>query len=192
MGGELEREVGERLARGDVADAATVAIRALGPQVLRFLHYLLRNEADSFDAFSEFSERLWRGLSEFRGEGSLRAFAYRIAARAAYDVRDDAWHRRAQRLPTREVTALVQEVRSRTFERVERARTALDVLRESLPLSDQALLVLRVDQGLLWIEVAMALSSDGEPLTEDAAMKRFERLKTRLQKMARESGLIGT
>ncbi len=189
MGG-MEQEVRERLERGDVAEAATFAIRALGPSVLRFLHALLQNEADAFDAFSEFSERLWRGLAEFRGDGTLRAFAYRIAARAAYDVRDDAWHRRARRLATREVSMLVDEVRSRTFERVERQRTALDALRESLTLTDRALLALRVDQGLSWAEVAEALSTDAEPLGTDAVQKRFERLKAKLQRLARERGLI--
>jgi RNA polymerase sigma-70 factor (ECF subfamily) len=103
-------------------------------------------------------------------------------------VRDDAWHRRAQRIATREVSALVLEVRSRTFERVERERSALDGLRESLPLADQALLVLRIDQGLSWAEVAEALSTESEPLNELAALKRFERVKARLQRMAREQG----
>src|SRR5512140_3101533 len=102
----VESAVRDHLARGDVAAAATAAIRGLGPHVLRFLLYLLRNDADAFDAFSEFAERLWRGLPDLRPDGSLRAFAFRIASRAAYDVKDDAWHRRGRRLLTREVSIL--------------------------------------------------------------------------------------
>ncbi len=187
---DLETAVRDHLARGDAGAAATLAIRSLGPQVLRFLLYLLRNDADAFDAFSEFAERLWRGLPELRPDGSLRAFAFRIASRAAFDVKDDAWHRRGRRLLTREVSILVDEVRSRSYERVERERVALDRLRDALPLADRVLLVLRIDQGLGWPEVAEALSGEGAPVTADAALKRFERLKGRLQKMAREQGLL--
>jgi RNA polymerase sigma-70 factor (ECF subfamily) len=187
---DVDTAVRERLAVGDGAGAATVAIRALGSDVNKFLHYLLRNEADALDAFSEFAERLWRGLPELRADGSLRAFAFRVASRAAYDVRDNAWRRRGRRLLTREVSILVDEVRSRTFERVERDRVALDQLRDALPLPDQVLLVLRIDQGLSWTEVAEALSAEGEAVTADAALKRFERLKARLQRMAREQGLL--
>ena len=190
MAAELEREVRELLAAGDAAAAASVALRELGPAVLRFLTYLLHNEADALDAFSEFAERLWRGLPAYRGEGSLRAFAFRLASRTAFDVRDDAWHRRGRRLMTREVSRLVDEVRSRSFVRVERERAALERLRDSLPVPDQALLALRIDQGLSWPEVAEALSSDGEAITADAVIKRFERLKARLQKLARAQGLL--
>jgi RNA polymerase sigma-70 factor, ECF subfamily len=190
MASELELQVRERLDSGAVGDAAALAIRGLGPSVLRFLQYLLHNEADALDAFSEFAERLWRGLPDFRGEGSLRGFAFRMASRCAFDVKGDAWHRRAQRLLTREVSQLVDEVRSRTFERVERARTALDALRDELPVTDQALLALRIDQGLSWSEVAQVLSGEGTAVTPDAAEKRFERLKGRLQKMARARGLL--
>lgn len=187
---DVEREIRERLASGDVATAATVAIRELGPAVLRFLVYLLREEADALDAFSEFAERMWKGLPAYRGEGSLRAFAFRLASRAAFDVRDDAWHRRGRRLMTREVSLLVDEVRSRSFVRVERERAALDRLRDALPVPDQALLALRIDQGLSWPEVAAVLSSDGEDVSPDAVIKRFERLKARLRKMATAQGLL--
>ncbi len=190
MENELDREVREHLARGDTGAAATVAIRRLGPQVLRFLVYLLKSDADAFDAFSEFAERLWRGLPELRPDGSVRAFAFRIASRAAFDVKDDAWHRRGRRLLTREVSILVDEVRSRSYERVEHERRQLDRLRDGLPLADRILLVLRVDQGLGWPDVAEALSAEGAPVTADAALKRFERLKARLQKLAREQGLL--
>ncbi len=190
MATELETAVRARLADGDGAGAATVAIQALGSDILGFLLYLLHNEADALDAFSEFAERLWRGLPELRADGSLRAYAFRVASRAACDVRDDAWRRRGRRLLTREVSILVDEVRSRTFERVERDRIALDRLRDALPMTDQVLLVLRIDQGLSWTEVAEALSAEGEAVTPDAALKRFERLKARLGRMAREQGLI--
>jgi RNA polymerase sigma-70 factor (ECF subfamily) len=47
-----------------------------------------------------------------------------------------------------------------------------------------------VDQGLSWDEVAGVLAEGGAPARPDALMKRFERLKDRLGKMARDRGLV--
>jgi RNA polymerase sigma-70 factor (ECF subfamily) len=50
--------------------------------------------------------------------------------------------------------------------------------------------VLRIDQGLAWEEIAQVVATEGaEP---DAALlrKRFERLKERLSKLARDRGLV--
>lgn len=57
-------------------------------------------------------------------------------------------------------------------------------------MSDRMLLVLRLDQGLSWKETAEVLSAEGETADVNALTKRFERLKERLARMAREEGLI--
>jgi RNA polymerase sigma-70 factor (ECF subfamily) len=190
MGTDLDRRVRALLGDGDVVQAATEGLRELGPRVLRYLRLLLRNEGDVGDAFSEFAERLWTGLSSFRGDGSFSAWALRVAYSAAVDVRSDAWHRRGRRLQTGDASMLAAEILSRTAESVQREAAALDRLRESLPLKDQALLVLRIDQGLSWPEVSDALSTDAERVTADALEKRFERLKRRLAKAAKAQGLL--
>lgn len=186
---ELEARV-RALAATDPRAAATEALRGLGPQVLRYLRSVLRDEAQAGDAFSAFAEHLWRGLPDFRGEGSLRGWAYRLAHRAALDVRGEAWRRRGRRLETGEASRLADEVRTRTAVRVERRRQALEKLREALSVEEQALLALRVDQELAWSEIAEVLAADGARLEAAALMKRFERLKERLARMAREQGLV--
>src|ERR671928_150340 len=80
----------ELVAAGDVAAAATEALRALGPEILRFLRSVLRDEEDAADAFSHFAENLWKGLPSFRGQASLRTWAFRIAWNSAMNLRSDA------------------------------------------------------------------------------------------------------
>jgi len=190
MDADTERRVLELLAMGDVRSAATEAIRGLAPEVLRFLRALLRDEADAADAFSEFAEHLWTGLGAFRGEASLRTWALRLARNAALNLRDEAWRRRGRPFATGEASALAEDLRTKSFVRVERQRAALDKLREALSMGDRMLLVLRVDQGLSWKEAAEVLAADGETPDVNALTKRFERLKDRLAKMARDEGLL--
>ncbi len=187
---ETERQVRRLLAEGDYRGAATAAIRALGPQVLRYLLATLRDEADVADAFSHWSEGLWRGLPSFRGECSLRTWVLRLAANAAANVRSAAWRRRGRRFRTGEASALADEVRISSLARVERKARGLESLRRELPVQDQALLTLRLDQALSWEEIEEVLK--GTPWAASAATlcKRFERLKERLARMAREQGLV--
>jgi RNA polymerase sigma-70 factor (ECF subfamily) len=187
---EVEGRVRELLAAGDVRGAATEAIRALAPEVLRFLRALLRDEEDAADAFSEFAENLWTGLETFRGEASLRTWALRLARNAALNLRAEAWRRRGRRFATGEASALAEDLRTKSFVRVERQRAALDRLREALSMQDRMLLVLRLDQGLSWKETAEVLAAEGETADVNTVTKRFERLKERLARMARAEGLI--
>lgn len=67
-----------------------------------------------------------------------------------------------------------------------------------MPEDDQTLLILRVDRGLSWRDLALVMS-DGEvgslSETELGSMERrvrqrFKRLKDRLRELAREDGLL--
>ena len=89
-----------------------------------------------------------------------------------------------------EASALAEEVRTRSHVKVERQRRALDVLRESLEVEEVSLLALRIDQKLSWAEIAEVATADGKRVEPAALMKRFERLKVRLAKMAKDEGLI--
>lgn len=190
MSTTLEERLQALLAAGDLRGAATEAIRGHGPQVLQVLRAMLRDEGDAREAFSQFAENLWKGLATFRGESSFKTWALRLACNAARNQRDEAWRRRGRRLATGEASALAEEVRTRSVVRVERQRRALDKLRESLTAEEQSLLVLRLDQELSWNEVAEVLAEEGKPAEPAALMKRYERLKERLGKLAREQGLV--
>ncbi len=186
----LEAEVARLRAEGDLAAAATAAIRGLGPAVLRYLRSLLRDEEDAAEAFSQFAENLWKGLGSFRADASLRTWAFRVAYNAALNQRDEAWRRRARRFEPGEASRIADEVRTKTVIRVERQRRALDELRAALTDDERSLLALRIDQGLSWAEIAAVVSSEGKPVDANTLTKRFERLKERLAVMAREQGLL--
>ena len=171
---------------GDLSRAATEALRALGPEILRFLRSVLRDEEDAADAFSQFAENLWRGLPGFRGQSSLRTWGFRIAWNAAQNIRNDAWHRRGRRFATGEASRIAEEIRTKTAVRVARQKTELDELRQQLSPEDQSLLALRVDREFSWEEVAEILSAGGEQIQPLALMKRFERLKKRLAELVRQ------
>jgi RNA polymerase sigma-70 factor, ECF subfamily len=185
-GAFLQARVQRLIEAGDVSGGATEALRALGPEVLRFLHGVLRDEERAADAFSQFAENLWKGLSSFRGQASLRTWAFRIAWNAAQSIRSDAWHRRGRRFATGEASQLAEEIRTKTAIRVERQRNALENLREKLSAEEQSLLALRLDREFSWDEIAEILSADGKPVQPLALMKRFERLKKRLAEMVKD------
>jgi RNA polymerase sigma-70 factor (ECF subfamily) len=85
---------------------------------------------------------------------------------------------------------MAESIRTKSVVRTERQRRVLEELRASLSAEDRSLLILRVDQGLSWEEVAQVLAESGAAARPDALMKRYERLKERLGKLARERGLV--
>ena len=186
----LEPRVRTLLAAGDTAGAATAVIEELGPAVLRYLRSFLRDEDDAADAFSVFAENVWKGLPRLRSEATLRTWAYRVAWNAAVNLKQEAWNRHRRRLATGMASALAESIRTRSYVRVERQRTALDRLRQALSVEEQSLLALRVDQKFSWQEIAEILSGEGDPVQPGTLMKRFERLKERIAGMARDEGLV--
>ncbi len=186
----VEARVQALLHRGDVRTAAAEAIRGLGPDILRYLRAVLRDEADAADAFSLFAEGVWKGLGGFRGESSMRTWALRLAVHAAGKVRNEAWKRRVRRFATGEASAIADSVLTTSRVRAEVYSDGLEKLRQSLSPQDQSLLVLRIDQRLSWTEVAEVLSGSGAPATVNTLCKRFERIKRRLALMAKQEGLL--
>src|SRR5215208_6701537 len=185
----LEETVRSQLAAGDPAAAATGVIRVLGPSVLGYLRSIVRDEDDAADAFSHFAEDLWRGIAGFRGDSTVRTWAFKVAWCAAMHVRSDAWRRHGRRLETGEASRLAEDIRTKSAVRDERRRLALDRVRSSLDAEEQTLLFLRLDQELEWTEVAEVLSAEGAPIAPAALRKRFERLKERLATQLRAEGL---
>ena len=187
---ELERRIRSQVEAAALEDAATQALRGYGPEILGFLVNAANDEELAVDAFSHFSEDLWRGLAGFRWEASLRTWAYTLArhalVRAARSKRRD---RNVGPLSTSAAEAIVAEVRTQTltFLRTE-SRNKVATLRASLSSEEQMLLTLRVDRGLAWRDIARVLGDfeaapSNEALTRQVATlrKRFERIKNRLR-----------
>jgi len=190
---ELERRIREALDLGDHRGAATIAFEGYGPQLRTFVVGVLRSESDGAEAYSQVCEEIWTGLPGFRGTGTFRAWAYRIAWCAAIRWKSDPFRRRGRRLMTSEISGLADGRSSRAPDASARtSRTpALEALRQTLHPEEQALLTLRLDREMSWEEVAEVLAGEGRPASAVALRKRFERLKEKLARRAREYGLLG-
>lgn len=180
MTASLDEQVRGLLDAGAHEEAATEAIRALGPGALRYLRSLLRDEADANDAFSYWAESVWRGLPAFRGDAPLRTWSLRLAYHAALAVLDHAWRRRVRPFAAGEASRLAATLRTASAVRVERRRRKLDAVIARLPPGQQTLLSLRVDQGLSWEDIANVLSNETRRVGPKTLAKRYERLKARL------------
>ena len=185
---KLEGLVREALARGEVDAAASRAVDALGPAMLGYLR-ALHDADDAEDVFQQWAEDLWRGLPAFRGDAPLRAWAYRLAWHASCRFRRERWRNVRTRLPTSAASRLAQSVARSTPRQAGDER--LELLRAELDPEDRTLLLLRLDRELSWDEVAAVLAEEGSPASTEVLRKRFQRLKERLGRLAREKGLIG-
>jgi RNA polymerase sigma-70 factor, ECF subfamily len=187
----MDDRAGALLGAGDHRGAAEAVVRDYGPQILGYLTSVLRNDGDAAEVFSQFTEDLWRGLPGFRGECPVRVWAYRIAWHAAARHLRDPYRARGRRLDTNELSRVAEEVRSSVLlGRREARQRGIDRLRARLAPDEQTLLVLRLDRDLSWREVATVLAEEGAPVDEPALRKRFERLKEKLARMAKEEGLL--
>jgi RNA polymerase sigma-70 factor (ECF subfamily) len=189
--GALEERVRRALARGDTDAAATEMIRVLGPEILAFLRRVMAGAEDAQDAFALFTEDAWRGLPGWRGDSSLRTWAFRVARHAAAHVVRDPWRRHRERLGVRAVRGLTADPPTPGRLALDGRAEALARMRGELSGVDDLLLVLRVGHGLSWQEVASALSDGEESPSAATLRKRFERLKDRLAQEARSLGLLG-
>jgi RNA polymerase sigma-70 factor (ECF subfamily) len=180
----------------------TAALRRYGPELLGFLVSMHGDYDAASEAFSVFSERLWQSMRRFEWGCSLRAWCYLLARNAAIDVMREGRRGRRVGLSSPEVSRLAAEVRTTTMSALRsEKRSALERLRDGLSEEDRSLLVLRVDRGLAWREVALVLSersADGIPLHEGEALKResarlrkrFQVMVERLRAAAREQKLL--
>jgi RNA polymerase sigma-70 factor (ECF subfamily) len=151
---------------------------------------VLREDEAVGDAFSQWAENFWKTLPAFRGQCSLRTWAFRLAHNVVSNHRDALWHRHVRRFVTGEASRVADEIRTTTAVRVERQRRALDSLLDALTPEERSLLTLRIDQEMSWAEIAAVKSSQGRVVDPDALMKRFGRIKARLSVLAHERGLI--
>jgi RNA polymerase sigma-70 factor, ECF subfamily len=188
---------------GDYEGATTATLRRYGPELFGFLVSMHRGDHDAAgEAFSLFSEKLWQSMSRFEWECSLRTWCYRLVHNAGIDVLRGRKNKRHVGLSSAAISKVAAQVRTSTMSalRTEK-RSALEQLRDELPEEDRALLILRVDRGLEWREVALVLATGtakSDALDDDGALKReaarlrkrFQLVVERLRAVARERKLI--
>ncbi|HET8540769.1 MAG TPA: sigma-70 family RNA polymerase sigma factor [Anaeromyxobacter sp.] len=185
----MDEEALALLARGDRESALKLALRAHGPGVLGYLENVLGDPDDARDVFQRCAEDLWAWLPAYRG-GSLRAAAYRIARHRAARFRREAWRRRRERMRTTMASRIAASIASPESRLATRPQDRLERLRAALDPDERTLLILRLDRELSWSEVAEVLSEEGHPVDSATVRKRFERVKDRLAKLAKEQGLL--
>lgn len=184
---EIEIAIRERFDAHDLGAAATLAIEAYGGEVCGYLAAVLADDEQAREVFAETAAELWRDLSRFRWQASLRTWVYTLAR-----------HRLAAHLDRKSrhpVVALSEVVDSSAPALQAQPRTttppwqrtavkdAVSRLRSRLPADDQTLLILRVDRDMSWREIAHVLGEPSEPMLR----KRFERIKNHLRDLAQKN-----
>jgi RNA polymerase sigma-70 factor (ECF subfamily) len=187
----IEESVRTACNAGEWSSATTLAIEGYGDEVLAYLAAMTRSELVAGDAFSITCEELWKSLPKFRWDCSLRTWTYGLARVALGRIHRDPYRKRAVGISDAGISKLAAAVRTRTatFLRTE-SKDAIAALRAELDPDDQTLLILRVNRGLSWTEIARVLAEDEEASAESlkrsaaALRKRFERLKSELKEKA--------
>jgi RNA polymerase sigma-70 factor (ECF subfamily) len=184
--------------------AATGVVERYGRELLEYLVAIARSEADGADAFSQFTEDLWRGLPRFRWNASARTWCYTLARHALARLRRDPNRRPGRVIALSEapdVARVAEQVRTRTISYLRtEVKDRVAALREELSPEDQAILILRIDRRLEWRDVVRALADDGDEELTDADVtrrsaalrKRFERIKSDLKRLVERHGVRDT
>jgi RNA polymerase sigma-70 factor (ECF subfamily) len=180
---ELDDRIRELLAAGRIADATTIVLRVLGPEILGFLSGVL-GDADGDEAFQSFSEHLWRSLDRFQGRCTIRTWAYVIARREISKFRRGERRHVAGRVPISELQDILEEVR-KTRTTLAADRQHLTQLRDELKIPDRMLLIMRVDRNLSFDQIAMAFADDPDALSPEELKRESARLRKRFQLVKR-------
>jgi RNA polymerase sigma-70 factor (ECF subfamily) len=193
---DQEREVLELVQARQLDRAATLVLRAYGPEVYGFLAGQLGSDSHADEVFSQFTEDFWRGLPGFGWRCRLRTWLYLLARHAACRFRDSPWNR-GGRTGDSKLDEEIAQVRTRTGPWLRSdVKDQLRQLRDELDPDDRLVLGLRLDRGLAWNEVALVTlgeeAATAEAVKRESARlrKRFQDLKEELRVRARRAGLL--
>lgn len=191
----LEEQLRDLHRREDYPGVAARLVEGYGAEILGYLAAILRDDDAGQDAFQAMCEDILEGLPAFRGEASFRTWLYTVARHRALKVNRQARRGAVPLSQSPEVAHLVNVARSATapYLRTE-TKASVRRLREQLTEEEQTLLILRVDRGMDWLDIARVFAeSHEEDVGKLAARlrKRFQRTKERLQKLAQREGLLG-
>jgi RNA polymerase sigma-70 factor, ECF subfamily len=185
----LEARIRAHCEEAELRHATTLLLQGYGRELLGFLIARLRDRDAAGEVFSRFTEDLWRGIADFRWQCSARVWAYTLARHAASRYLHETRRRRVVQLPLSvagPLSGIAEQIRTSTLHSLRtETKSQLRLLRERLPLDDQTLLVLRVNRGLAWTEIAQVMLHEGEVADRDLLEKGAARLRKRYQ-VARE------
>ncbi|HET6338408.1 MAG TPA: sigma-70 family RNA polymerase sigma factor [Polyangiales bacterium] len=195
-----EQQIRAEFMAGRLEAAASATLEMYGSEILSFLASRLRARSDAHEVFSMFAEDLWLGLPKFSWRCSMRTWSYTLARNAASRYASAPQQRLARNLTLScpdALSAMIERARSSTqaYQRTE-VKDRFRTLREQLDPEDQTLLVLRVDRGMAWRDLAITMLGDAD--VDDAAIEResarlrktFERVKAELKRIAEREGLL--
>jgi RNA polymerase sigma-70 factor (ECF subfamily) len=194
-----DEELHRHWSAGDYDQVVTLMLKWYGAELLGFVVARVRDADDAQDVFSTFLEDLWKGLPGFGWRCSLRGWCYALARNAANRSARSPHKRRAQPMSfssRADIAALVAHARTTTAAFLQtQTKSRMQLLRERLAPEDQAILMLRLDRGLAWRDLAVAIAEselDQAELEREAARvrKRFSIAKERLRELATEEGLL--
>ncbi len=179
----------------DLEGATGLALKRFGPEILGFLVSLTKDHEQAQEAYSLFCETLWQGLQRFEWQCTLRTWAYLLARHAVTDLhRAEARRKRGRAdFSSASVAEIAELVRSQTISLLRtESRNEFAKLRDELDVDERALLVLRVDRNMPWLDVARVLGNEGAEHAAEAARlrKRFQLLKERLYEMGKARGFV--
>lgn len=183
QGGDVaafDAEIRGLVLAGHERQAADLLLTRLSPELRPFLHRLLGDVSLADEAHSNTCERLWRGLGSFRWECSLRSWSYIIARREAGRCR--ARHARdgVRQTTLSKADDVAARFASTSGSFSTTRRDQLDGLRASLSDEDRDLLVLRVERGLAWKEIAASFLEENE-LSPETIVREAARLRQRFR-----------
>jgi RNA polymerase sigma-70 factor (ECF subfamily) len=170
-----EAAVREALVRDDARRGIEATVALYGAEVFGFVSGVIDDPVAARDTYLRFAERLRRHLVLFRWHCSLRTWCYALARR------ETAHHRAAAPGPSvppsspGTARAGVDSLGAWTTGGPT-LRGGIDILRAELAPEDREILVLRVDRGFSWRDVAFTALGDA---SEGDIQREAERLAVR-------------
>lgn len=198
----VEKNVRAAHEAADVAAMTSAILEGYGGEIYGFLVTAHGSTSVADDVFADFSERLWRSLEGFELACSARTWAYRVARGASVDQhRRDARRAEVPLSDASRLSALVVRIRTETASHLKTERkTQIQQLRDELDPESRMLLVLRVDRGMAWRDLARVFLEERSAVFDDGALdreaarlrQRFQKMKRRLRALADARGISST
>lgn len=167
---------------------AEAAIRAHGAEIFGLL-VALYGRADAQEVYGAFAEGITRSARAFRGDASLRTWAYAVARKAGLRYLRDQRRQRALLSPLEHHPSALDR-RAGSQSASQSMANRLERVRARLSRSDHELLVLRVDRGFSFVQIAGITRASGDAGArerEEARLRqRYATIKRRLARWLAE------